>query len=156
MPWKVYCDTYTTSAFSNGEKTIRARFNKNVILKACRTWVVFVNEPVVTDFKMEIWTDNNNSKGIKLYDSLNTLTKSEIITLENGVKEIYFEFDDLPFDGDIYYHFVLTGSGASFSDTSLVAWMKGWPDPVYREGLTINYENLLIAPYTIYFIGAEL
>lgn len=153
--WKVWADYYENAEFTSGSKTVRTRFNSNIVLEGARVWIVLFNNPTFTNISMDIHGDESNSKGKLLATSTNTLSKSQIITLENGVKEIYFSFDKFPIDGEKWYHFSLRGAGPAFNETTHLAWLKGWPDPVYRKNLSITFEKLLVFPYTIYFIGAE-
>ena len=129
--------------------------NTNTILKGMRTWVIFVNDPTLIDLSMNIYTDEAGEKGKLLTSSTNSLTKAQMITDTNGVKEIYFNFDDFPMDADIEYQFGLTGTGPSFTASSYIAWMVAYPDPVYRTGLTVNFHLITTAPFVMYFIGAE-
>ena len=156
MAWTVDADGYETSAdLTNGVKTIRARMNKGTILRFARTWVVFYNDPDLTNITMKIYYDESGSKGDLLYSSITTLTKAQIITLQNGIKEVYFEFDDVVLDANNYYHFVLTGVSSGFSSSSHLAWKKSYPYPVYTSGFAQSFRNRLIFPYTLSLVGAE-
>jgi hypothetical protein len=79
-----------------------------------------------------------------------------MITETNGIKEVYFEFNDVALDRSNWYHFVLNGSVSGLSSSSTVAWKHGWPDNVYRTGLDLDFEELLTSPYHVYYIGAEI
>ena len=157
MGWKVYADSYNTDAeLSSGSKSVRAKMNEEIILRYVRTWIVFNNDPGLTNITMKIYSDDNDSKGFLLHSSTTTHTKANIITATNGVKEVYFAFDDIALDSENYYQFVLTGTSSGFSSSSHVAWKLSYPDPVYSSGFTNNYENLLVYPYDLVLIGAKL
>ena len=153
--WQVYADSYNTDG-ELGEKTQKVTFNKNVIIRYIRIWIVVYDDPPFTSLNMKIYSDDNGSKGVLLHTSTNALTKANVVTLDNGVKEIYFTFNDIQLDGLNPYHFALDGSSSGFSASSHIAWKQSWPDPFYRTGLSLTFEELSTSPYDIYFIGAEL
>lgn len=155
MGWRVYADTYNSDS-EMGDKTQRVIFNKNIILRYVRCWVVFYNNPGVTSLNMKIYSDNGGAKGALLHTSTNSLTKAQMITLANGIKEIYFSFPDIQLDGVNTYHFALDGTVSGLSASSTVAWKHTFPDPYYRTGLALTLEELQVSPYDLYFIGAEL
>lgn len=156
MGWRVFGNQLLTSDFSGSPINSQpVKFNTNTVLRGMRTWLIFYNDPVLTSAQMKIYSNRNGSPGQLLFTSTNTLTKSEIITLENGVKEIYFDFDYIPMKDLETYQFALWLNGYTGTASSHVAWMKGWPDPVYRTGYTPTFTNLLYAPYQMYFIGAD-
>ena len=154
MGWKVYGDSYNSDS-ELGTKYSKFKFNDNTILRYVRTWIIFFNDPNVTSLKMEIYGDRDGEMGSLLYTS-NSLTKAQMITLENGIKEVPFSFDDIQLDGNNYYYFVLNGVVSGMSGASHIAWKKGWPDPIYQTGLNVSFEELHSGPYDIYFIGSKL
>jgi hypothetical protein len=155
MSWAVWGKPITTAALSAGVSQ-KVTFNSNLVLKACRIWLVFYNDPALTSLSMKIYSDDNGSPKKLLHTSTNSPTKAQIITLENGVKEIYFDFNYPVFDADDSYHFVLTGSGYTGTDATHIAWRQAWPDPVYDTNWTPTWVNVNQAPYSIYFIGSDL
>lgn len=156
MSYRVWGDAYSTAEITNGTKTQQAKMNKNVILRYVRTWIVCYNDPTFTSLTMNIYASNGGTQGKLLHTSTNSLTKSEIITLSNGVKDIYFEFDDIVLNGSTQYFFALRGTGAAFSDTSFIAWKKAFPEPVYPTGWTPSMTTINSNPFDITFIGADL
>jgi hypothetical protein len=154
--WRVWGDPYTTAEMSNSSRHQKVEFDDNYILKAVRTWVIIYNNPTFTSLNMKVYSDNAGVPGKLLHTSTNNLLKSEIHTLDNGVKEIYFDFNEIPVRSGDIYHFVINASGYTGSETSHIAWMKAFPDPVYATGLTVSFSNLLYLPYQLYFIGSEL
>jgi len=156
MAWTVYADSYDTDAdLTNGVKTVRFKLNGKYIIRYIRTWLVFYNNPGLTNITMKIYADESSEKGDLLYSSSTTHTKAEIITSNNGVREVYFQFADIALDGDNYYHAVLTGTSSGFSESSHVAWKNSFPFPVYPDGFTQLYNNLPKYPYTFCLIGAD-
>ena len=153
--WKVYAESYNSDS-ELGTKTVKTKFNKNIALRHTRCTVVFFNDPPITNLRMEIYSDDNGSKGQLLHTSDNTLTKAQMITDDYGIKEIYFTFSDIGLHSDQWYHFALNGTASGMSASSHIAWKHGWPDNVYRTGLANDFEELMESPYDLYFIGAEI
>jgi len=157
MGWRVWGEQLTTADFSGTPRVYQAvKFNSDIILRACRTWIIFYNDPAITSVQMRIYSNNGGVPGKLIHTSTNTLTKAECITLQNGVKEVYFDFNFPVFKAEDTYHFVLWGNGYTGDSTSHVAWMRGFPDPVHTAGISAGYQYLLRYPFQIYFIGSEL
>lgn len=131
-------------------------FNDDIILRAVRTWVIVYNDPVFTDLSLKIYSNDAGLPKKLLATSTNVITKAEMITETNGVKEIYFEFNYPSFNGADTYHFVLNGTGYAPAGGSHLAWMKAFPDAVYQGGYTPALETIGVAPYQLYCIGAAL
>lgn len=154
--WRVFGDDFSTAAMTDKSMFQKVTFDRNYIIKGVRTWLIFYNDPTITSVNMKIYSDEGGSPRKLLATSTNTLTKAQMITLENGVKEIYFDFDNFPVKQDNNYHFVINGVGYTGSASSHVAWMKGFPDPVLTQTPAVSYANLLTCGYQIYFIGSVL
>ena len=154
MPYTVWGDTYNSDA-ELGTKSIRKRMNKNIVLQGEPCWIIFLNDPPITDLRLEVYSDDNGSIG-KLINTSNVKTKAQMITLANGVKHVPFLFDNIQYDGVNFYHFVLNGNASGLSASSTIAWKHSFPDPVYRTGLALSLEELMVTPYDSYSIGAEL
>ena len=154
MAWKVWGEklneTLTDGSFSTYQNV---KFNSNIALQACKTWIVLYNNPTFTDLKLRVYNEND----VLLYESSNVQLKNDILqTYNNGYKEIWFNFDKANFKGTDNYRFRLVASGYTYSDASHIAWAHNWPDPVYRNNISYGYSDLLVSPYYIYFIGSEL
>lgn len=157
MAWTVWGDSLmTTDLDGTNLKAQKVRFNSNVILRAIRCWFIHYNDPVYTSISFRIYSDNNGVPGKLLHTSTNSITKAQYITLANGVKEAYWEFNLPTFRGTDWYHFVPIAVGYTGTASSHLAWKKAYPDPVYRTGLTIDYTSQNEMPYDIYFIGDDL
>lgn len=159
MGWKVYANPFETGELSNTAKFQTVKFVEDKILLAVRTWIVLYNNPTFTNLNMKIYSNDDssgaNTPGMLLATSTNTQIKSDIITLENGAREIWFQFDYFPVNGEDKYNFVVNGDGYTYSDESHIAWMLAWPDPVYSAAYTPTFENLLVAPYQLYAVGGD-
>jgi hypothetical protein len=167
MGWKVWGDSFHADQvvlaniqnYPNNIKYQPVIFGRDIVLKAIRTWVIFYNNPPLTSISMKIYsnlTSPVNRPGKLLATSSNALTKSQIITLENGVKEIYFEFNEPVFKALETYNLTLILPGYTGDGSSHISWLKGFPDPVYKTGYTPSIENMIYAPYQSCFIGASL
>jgi hypothetical protein len=134
--------------------------NENTVLLGCRIWVIVYGDPAFTDLSMKIYGDNQDAGAGEHYPdgliatSTNSLTKAQIITLDNGVKEIYFDWDRVPLQANSWYNFKLIASGYSPVGTEHLAWRLGYPRYVYETNLTIQPVKLSVLPFSIYFIGA--
>ena len=152
-----YGDPFDTAEMSNTAKSIRLCPGDNVVLRGIRTWLIFNNHSgSITNMQCKIYSDRSSSPGALIATSTTSLNRADIITQANGVKEIYFTFDDISLHSNTYYHFVINCTGYTGTDNSHIAWRKAWPDPVYRGGWTQSFENLAISPYFITLIGAPL
>lgn len=159
--WRVWGESFSDASDLTSTRVFQpVRFNKNVILKGVRTWVVVYNNPTFTNLNMKIYSNDAQQSSYTPKEVVSTSndvrTKSEIHTLSNAVKEIYFTFDDIPLNGEDFYNFVINGTGYSPTSSSYLAWMKGFPDPVYDEGLpAFTMVSIGGAPFQIYFIAGE-
>jgi len=158
MAWSVYGNEFLAGELANTNMFCTVEPNKDLILRAMRTWLIFYNDPTFTNLTAKLYS-NDTSSGINacgelIANSTTTLTKAQILTLDNGVKEIYFEFDDVPLDSETKYNFVINGTGYSYSAGSHIAWRKGWPKPVYVWDEPVQI-NLYRAPPELYIIGAD-
>jgi hypothetical protein len=153
-----YGDPLETSEFTTGKtKSIKMRPNKNVVLKGIKTWLIFYNySAAITDICCKIYSDQSGSANALIASSTNTFTKADIITENNGFKEIYFNFDEVSLHTSTWYHFVLHSTGYTYSTSAHVAWRKAWPDPIYRTGLPLTFESLAESPYFLIMIGDDL
>lgn len=156
MGWRVWGDSYSTAALTDKSMYQQVTFQNNYIIRGVRTWLVVYNDPAFTSINMKVYSNEGGLPRKLLYTSSNVLLKADVHTLANGVKEVYFDFDNASFRSGDSYHFVINAVGYTGSDTSHLAWMKAFPDPVYQTGLTISFSGLLTFPYQIYFIGSEL
>jgi len=156
MAWSVWGRDYTTAELTNSTHTARCKMNEHTVLRAVRVGITVLNNPTFTNLSMKIFSDKeDDTKGGLIATSTNVITKSEITTLANAIKEIYFEFNDVLLHGSLYYHFGLTGTGHSFSPTSTIAWKKAWPNPIYTLNLTTTLVSSGTAPFDLHFIGAD-
>lgn len=159
MAWTVWGDDWEDGQLSNTDKSLTIRFNDNYIIRAIRTWIIVYNDPVFTNLNMKFYSNEvvsavNTPKKL-LTTSTDVRTKAEIHTLPYAVKEIYFTFDNFPVQGNTYYNLVINGTGYVPTGSSYLAWMKGFPDPVYASNYVPALETIPLAPYQLYAIGGR-
>jgi len=159
MGWKVFGREFLSGELANTNKFQSMKMKRNLILRAVRTWVILNNDPTFTNLNMKIYSNEvisgANTPVKLLHTSTNVQAKEDILSLNSGCKEIWFEFDDIPLHSETIYNFVLNGTGYVFSSNSHIAWRCAWPDPVYQAGFTPDAVNLGESPYAIYCIGGE-
>lgn len=158
MGWSVYGEVLSPSDIDGTTLRVaqKVTFNANVVVKACRAWFIVYNNPTFSTLGFDVYADDNDSPGAFMF-STTTRSKAELITLNNGIKEAYFELNDEAFTGTDSYWFAPKVTGAYVgNETSHLAWKKAWPDPVYRTSVDSGATMIAVAPYDIYFIGSEL
>lgn len=154
MAMRVWGQRWESGELSTTDLSQRIIFNNNIALKAIRTQIIVYNDPTFTDLNMKIYSDRNGSPQKLLATSTNSLTKAEIHTQANALKEIYFEFDNVSFNGFDTYHLVINGTGYSPTGAAHLAWRKGFVDPVYTLNLTsITPIDIARLPYTVAVIA---
>lgn len=158
MTFSVWANEWASGELSNTNLYQPVIFNQNTILRAIRTWVIVYNDPSFTNLNCKIYSNDVQTSAPKLllYTSTNTVLKADLYTDDYAVREIYFEFADINLNGEDTYHFVINGTGYSYSSSSYLAWKKAWPDPVYATNYVVANINAYRAPYALYCIGAEL
>lgn len=157
MGWSVMAERMETADMISPLKPQKVIPNANLILIGVRTWVVLYNDPTYTSLKMEIWSNDGGSPGALIATSINVQLKADVCTLDNGIKEIWFEFDYVNLKDTDSYFFVLQANGYTDNwPTDGIAWRKGWPDPVYTTNVSTTYNSIGTSPYTLYLIGSEL
>ena len=160
MALKVWHEILENADVTTGKRIFQpVNFNKNVMLRYARTWVVGYNNPTFTNLYLECYSyDQTNQVPVKLlHTSTNTQAKATIATENNFYKEIWFKFNYAPFVDTDYYCFILRATGYSYSASAYIGWAKAFPDPVYKTGL--DWNRLAAAttnPFDIYFIGSEI
>lgn len=152
-----YGEYFSTAAMTDTSMSIRFCPGDETVLRAIRTWLIFNDlTGSFTAMVGKIYSDRSSSPGALIATSTNSYTKAQITTLNSGVKEISFLFNNLSLRSNLYYHFVINCTGYTGTANSHIAWRKAWPDPVYRGGWTQSFESLGVAPYFLTAVGAKL
>jgi len=154
MTWRVYgLPYYNDSDLTDTTIYQPMRFSTPVVLKACRIWLVIMGDPTFTSLNMKIYGNDEDAAdpipSVLLETSTNTQSKADLISLDHGVRETYFEFQNPALVKNTWYHFVLNATGYSgASDSSHIAWRIQWPDPIYDTNVEAG--NLITYPLSIY------
>lgn len=132
----------------------------NYQLSGVRLFAVFFGDPVFTNFKLSVYTnDKENATFGKLIQ-----TSSDIYNLSD-IKETHsymekgipFSFTDIPLkSGDSYWVVPTCSTYSPVAGTSYIAWSNQWPDPVYSTGYTPTGLNMAEAPYKVVFYGKAI
>lgn len=160
--WKVFGNVLETADINGTSKSqaMKIRTNSNVVVKAIRTWFVFFNDPAFTSLSLRIYEDQAGQAGKLIATSTNSFTLAQVFTdaasNDYALKGLYFEFDEISLKGTSYYHVLPYAVGYTGTDSSHIAWVKGWPDNEYRTGLTLSYEESIASPYRFAVVGASL
>lgn len=157
MGWRVWGTDFESGELASTAKFQTFRPNADILLRYVRTWFIFINDPIFTDLSVKLYSNevrSGDNTPVELLASTDARTKSELITLENGVKETGFEFSSvIPLQANTYYNIVINGTGYIPTASSYIAWMKAFPDPVYSTDYTPAIETINYAPYQVYFIS---
>lgn len=155
MTWRFFCDEFVGEELQNRNRYLRFSPDRNIVMLAMRTWLVFYNPPAFTNLRCKLYGDRNGLPGGLMATSSNSWSRSQLLTTSSyGAKEVYFEFDPkISLQQNLYYHFVLSADNYTYTTDSHLAWRKAWPDPVYG---TATFENLLTSTYMFSLVGADL
>lgn len=153
--WTVYGAILETAELGGG-KTVSLRFrpNSNKVMKLFSTWFIF-HDTTFTALSLRLYDDRNGSAGKLIATSTNSYAPGDIFTDDYSIYGLGFEFDDIALMATSWYHLVPYATGYTGSDLSHVAWVKGWPDNEYREGLDLSFEEIHVSPYRLGPIGAD-
>ena len=155
MGWRVYGEVYESADATGVRVNQPVIFDKNLILRATRTWFIFTDDVPFTDIRMDIYSGDGTDPANLIFSS-DTITKAEILTDTNGIREFHNQFGDITLRTDTPYHFIPRITGYVPTTDAVIAWKKGYPDPPYRKNLDLSYSSLLTSPYNITFVGDEL
>jgi len=144
-----------------GSKAIFQGFkaNANKVLMGLRAMVIFYNNPTIDGLRCAIYSDDASTgthlPSTLILNSTKVWTKAEIITTDNGFKEIYFDFDKLPLQQSSWYHAVFYADTYTPSSSEHVSFAIGFPDPIYTLNQTVDLIKLQTLPISISLIGAD-
>jgi len=154
VSWKVYSIPYYTDA-SLTDTSVKQGLTfteENKVLKAVRIWLVFYNNPTFTSLNCKIYSSNL----LLLHTSTNTQSKADLISLDYGVKETYFEFNNPTMVKNELYYFVLNATGyTGASETKHIGWRNTYPDEYYPTSPALTKLDLYKFPLAIYPICAR-
>lgn len=138
---------YLTAGATNHSKWFALIPNDTFEVKVIRTQLIFFNNPVFDSVRMDILDENLDEV---LFSSQEQL-KANIITLGNGVKDIYFEFENCVFRENEKYNISLYLTNYTGTAASHISWAKGITLAYPPSG----YDKTQIGtmPYTLGIIG---
>lgn len=156
MALTVWGQVFETADLTNAAMFQPFKTNKNMLLSGVRSQFVVVNDPTFTDLNMKIYSYDGTSAGNLIATSTNSIAKASLHTAINGVKETFFQFANIPLNGNTTYAAVINGTGYVFGAASFLAWKKDFPNPAYRTGLVIDNLRIGVDPFHIAIIGASI
>jgi len=131
--------------------------NSDIIIRSMRSTIILNNNPSFTAITLKCYSDNGGAPKALIQSATNSFTKAAVLTLNNGLKELYFNFNDLILKKNTVYHFVFLISGYTGNESSHIAWAHSFPDPVYQTNVEMSFEAMLRSPLRLYVAnGAEL
>lgn len=150
MAWRVWGKQFESGELEDQTISQPIVINQDTVLIGCRIWIIIYDNPVFTSLNMKIYDGAD-----LIAQSSNSPTKSEIITLGNGIKEIFFTFNKVNLKASEEYNFVLNGIGYAPSGGSHISWRLSFPDPVYQHNSTITFVSIPSNPLTLTLVGSN-
>lgn len=157
MGWRVFGERLDTADMTPPYRVFQPlTFNSTMRLKAIRTWFSIYNNPTFTDISLKLYTYRNSAPDILISTSSNSVAKASVHTLSNGMKEVGFYWTNpLAFHSGEQVAVVPVLSGYTGTSSSHVAWVRGYPDGIYKTNVSQVWANLLTRPFSLYLIGKE-
>lgn len=156
--WTVFAERFSDADFAGTIPTIYQPFTpvNDVLLKAIRTWFVVYNSPAFTSISMKIFDDRAGAPAGLRNTFEKTWALADFQTAGYGLKELWFDFaNPIKLKGGTTYHAAPWISGSAFSDTSMVSWVKGFPDPNLTTATVVKTIAVPTLPFYLALIGAE-
>lgn len=157
MAWTVYFDPILDADLTTTTgKSIRFKTStKHRVMTHCQTGVCFSNVGAFSSLCLKLYSDRDGNAGALIATSTNSYNKADVLeTYDNGIKFLVFTFENISLNKDTYYHFLLSASGYTFSESSFMGWIKAWPDPVY--GQPVSWNDLDNNSYIFALLGKTL
>lgn len=126
------------------------------LLRVVRATIVIYNDPAFTSVSMALYAKRGSSAVKKIATSTNSRTKSELITLDHGFKQTYFEFNSIPLQASETYFLGLIFAGYTGDQSSHCAWASSWPDPEYFVSFDEEQKNAAKYPVQFSLIDTEV
>jgi len=155
--------TWWGSVIETGELSATATkqafiLKRHATLRAVRLWIIAYNSPIFANLTMKIYSNNaqTSAPGIVIKSSTTSYQPANIYTLNNAIREIYFQFDDAVLEADDTYWAVLQATSYTFSDASHLAVLKSFPNPINTTTATSEMRKVFEWPWQMTFIDAVL
>jgi hypothetical protein len=141
MTWRVYAQAYETDASLTDFSIVQeVSFDYPQTMRAALLWLVFFNDPTFTSLSLKVY----NSNLTQLIATSTARLKADLFTENYAVKQVYFEFGDLPLFKDTY-NLVLSASGYSGASSSKhIGWKLASDSPnsaLSFEAITSRFTN---------------
>lgn len=159
MAWRVYGNRFDTADFSGAPvKWQPFTLDHDHAVRVIRSGFVIFNDPAFTAIKMRIYSYKNNTPYQMLYETDVNLSKAEILSLDNGVRNVYFKFSEAPYlKAGETYALVPWITGYTGDESAHVAWKVEYPNLVYDHADTVGgVDSLYSCPYEFSILGARL
>lgn len=135
-------------------------YEGNQVLKSIVAGLLIHNTDLVGDLQARLFSDSGGSPGSLI---ANSTTQKSIYQLRPDSGSPYavgwysFEFPETALRAGASYHigFRIVGS-YSYSDAQHIAWLRSFPDPQYRDGITIQVAKLLSFPFDLAIVTGRL
>lgn len=154
--WKAFGEWLATSDMSSTRVYQKFIPSENIALQGIRTFIIIYNNPSFTSLNMKLYSNRSGAPAGLISTSTNAPTKAQIITLDHGLKEIYFDFNNEVLKADETYHFVLNATGYTGTTTSHIAWKHSYPDPAYQTNVNMSAEGAYVTPFDLSIFGRKL
>ena len=158
MSWTVYGERLLSTDFTGSPRVYQPfTLNRETKVKALRTWFVAYGTPAFTNLSMRIYDAKSGVPTVLKHTFDKVWTPGQILETHGyGLKEIYFDFTTPAWlRRDTTYCLVPWVSGNSFSATSFLSWVRGFPDPNTTHAVTLAPSNISKVPYYMALIGAD-
>ena len=157
MSYRTWGDNFEAADLTGTAKSQKLTPQASMYLGAVRVGLVVYNNPVFTSLNCKIYSDEGGLPRNLLYTSTDTISKSELITEDNGVKECYFSFDSPSLSAEVPYHIVINGVGYTPTADKFISWQKAFPNSAYTVvGGSEQMIKLGVWPYNAYLIGSRI
>jgi hypothetical protein len=129
---------------------------KNQLLKGVVVGLLYYNNPIFTDVKLEVWSNKSGLPGRLLHTSSDSFLQAECNTDLMVYRIQGFEFLPFGLKKNTLYHLAIRASGYTGDALNHIAWRQSWPDPQYPNGVTLTLEYGTKFPFSASFITADL
>jgi hypothetical protein len=126
-------------------------------VKAISSWFVVYNSPSFTNFKMRIYADQLGLPSDVLFEMDKSFIPGDLLTTHAyGLKEVRFDnANPIWLRANTRYHAVPFVTGAAFTASSYIAWVKGFPDPNTDPDNPVTTVGIATVPFYLAMIGAD-
>lgn len=132
----------------------------NQVLKAIVAGLLIHNTDLTGYLQARLFADSAGSPGALI---ANSTTQKDLASLRPSAGSPYvlgwynWEFPETALRAGASYHigFRVVGS-YSYSDAQHIAWLRSFPDPQYRDGITLEVTKLLSHPFDLGIITGRL